>query len=551
MSDRAYIQLEIARGRLQSIVDEAGAVLMRTAFSKTVREAKDFACALLTAEGSTVVQSSQSIPVFLGTMTNTVRAFIGSPLMAQLAPGDIIATNDPWLGTGQLFDVTIAAPIFKDGRIVAFAAVVAHVSDIGGRGFTSDAPEMYQEGLRLPIHRIATAAGIDPLVADIISANVRQPQEVLGDISAMFNAASVISTRLERLLDEMTVDGFFAISADLEHRTEAYMRRAIAGLKRGRHSASITSEGVAKIPFTISVSVEAQGDTLILDFAGTSPQVPTGINSTFTYTQSYAVYALKCLFAPDMPFNEGVLRPVRVIAPEGSVVNSSFPAAGTARSITGHLLPTVLYEALAESAPDAVIGQSGAPRPTMHFYGKNEQTQERFSALLVCAGGMGARVTGDGISCVNFPTNTEFVPIEVVEASYPVLFEEREVIPDSGGPGKFRGGLGQRVTVRCLAPRAEATCTGQWMTQSPQGVHGGGPGGRAAVLHNGVRVEVISDPIQLVQGDRLTLQTAGGGGFGPPSQRTAELVEADRRNGYTSNPTQASTPDVIAPGDGT
>jgi N-methylhydantoinase B len=533
--DTAYIELEIARGRLQSVVDEAGATLMRTAFSNIVREAKDFACAILTTEGHTVVQSSQSIPAFLGTMTHTIKAVLEAFPVHDWRSGDVVGTNDPWLGTGHLFDLTIVAPVFVDETVVAFAAVVAHLPDIGGRGQGADSRQVFEEGLRIPLSKIATSDRLDPMLTAIVAANVRLPGEVLGDMNAMLNAAAVIAIRLASLCDEMSVARFHHTCNELEARTERFMRRAIQEMPNGTYSAELSSEGIAGHAFTLRLRVDVRDDAIELDFEGTSPQVPAPINSTLSFSRAYAVYAVKCLIAADLPLNEGILRSVKMSAPEGCIVNSQFPAAGEARSSVGHFIPTLLFRALADCASQSIIAECGAPRPGMGFRGTDSQTGRMFSASVIAAGGFGARASKDGISCIAFPTNTETIPIEMIESSSPVLFVEKELIPDSGGAGQFRGGLGQRISVRVLNDSVSASVRAQWLTQSPRGVRSGMPGQSARVEVNGDKVSELSGTIALDRGDVLTVHSPGAGGYGPPAARDRALLAADIEDGYVSD----------------
>lgn len=534
MSDAAFIELQIVRGRLQAIVDESGAALMRTAFSNIVREAKDFACAILTPDGHTVVQSSQSIPAFLGTMTHTVQAILEQVPPDQWSPGDVIGTNDPWLGTGHLYDLTVVTPVFLDGRVIAFAGVVAHLPDVGGRGQGVDYSQIFEEGLRLPPVRLATADGLDRNLADVIRANVRLPDQVLGDINAMLNAGSVIAIRLSSLCQEITAHTFRHACSELEMRTEEFVRGAIRELPDGRFTARLESEGVAGIPFELCLTVTVAGDELTLDFDGSSGQVEAAINSAMSFTRAYAMLAIKCLLAPEVPLNDGMLRPVTVTAPAASIVNSRYPAAGEARSLVGHFIPTLVFTALAGSAPERVIGESGAPRPGMGIRGTDPVTGEMFAVSVIAAGGFGARASKDGISCVAFPTNTETIPVEMVESTSPLLFEQKELITDSGGPGQWRGGLGQRVSVRSLADGVLAGVRAQWLTRSPRGVASGGSAARARIELNGAQVEQIAGPIRLDSGDVVTVHSPGAGGYGAPELRDEALVRSDVEDGYVS-----------------
>lgn len=526
-------ELEIMRGRLQSIVDEAGAVLMRTAFSPIIREANDFACAILTPDGRSVAQSSQSIPVFLGTMTHTAQQFLQLFPLETWQPGDVVATNDPWLGTGHLYDITVMRAIFVDDAIAGFAGVVAHLLDIGGRPFAVDSEDVFEEGLRLPPLKIVRAGGeLESIVRQIIEANVRMPDFVLGDIEAVLNAASVIARDVARICEETTVTAFEHTWRELEARSEEYMREAIKALPDGTGAAVVDGETVAGNPVRIRARVTVEGDRISVDYDGSSDQVPAAINSVFAYTKAYTVYALKCALAPSLPFNEGIVRPIEVEAPAATVVNSMFPAAGAVRNLVGHFIPTLVFNALAAISPEHAIAECGAPRPIVNISGVHDGTP--FVMTILVMGGFGARRGRDGLACVAFPTNTRTVPVEIVESAAPLLIDEKHLLAGSGGAGEFRGGLGQRITVRCLAERAHASIIAQRLRHPPQGVFGGAQGSRTRIELNGRELDDVSERIALSLNDVLTVESSGGGGFGTPGRRSNAAVESDVRNGYIS-----------------
>jgi N-methylhydantoinase B len=518
---------------MQSIVDEAGAALVRTAFSHIVREAKDFACAILTADGSTVSQSSQSIPVFLGTMTHTVRELLRRFPLDSLEPGDIVATNDPWLGTGHLFDLTVLAPVVVDGERVAVAAVVAHLPDIGGRGFSVDSRDAFEEGLRVPPLKIVVRGQLEPWFVAMLLSNVRMPDQVLGDLHAILNACAVICGRLEGLCRDMSVARFRSSCQELEQRTEARLRASVAALPDGRYESTIESGGVAGYGFKLHAAIEIRHESILVDFAGSSDQIPVAINSCFSYTRAYTFFAIKCMLAPRVAFNEGISKPIEVIAPEGSILNSRPPAAGAARNLVGHFIPTLIFNALAAVAPKQVIADCGSPRPILNITGVDGRG-EHFSAPILVMGGFGARASSDGPSCLAFPTNTETVPIEMLESTCPLRVEEKRLLADSGGPGRFRGGLGQRVTVRLLSEQASASVLAQRLGEPPRGALGGGDGGATRIVAGETDVKQLAGSFRLGRGDTISVDSPGGGGYGSPELRERALVAEDVRDGYVS-----------------
>jgi N-methylhydantoinase B len=532
-STPAFFELEIVRGRLQSIVDEAGAVLMRTAFSYVVREAKDFACAITSPEGHTIAQSAQSIPVFLGTMTHTARALLERFPLERWAPGDVIGTNDPWLGTGHLYDLTVMTPVFAEGDIVGFGIAVAHMPDIGGR-LSMDTQQIFEEGLRIPPMKLGTLDGLEPMLASILAANVRMPQEVLGDVAAVLNAASVLARDLGNICEEISVARYRAVCSEIESRSEAFMRRAIATVADGEYSASVSAEGVGGNGFTIELKVKVAGDAIEVDFAGSSPQINGGLNSPYAYSRAYVIFALKCLFAPGVSFNEGIIRPITVVAPEASVVNSRFPASGTGRNLVGQFVPTLIFKALDGALPDGTIAGCASPPIVVRVMWKDPTTGAVGVVPVAIYGGMGGRPGKDGPSTLAFPTNTRAVSVEMLEAVCPIMFEEKQFLTDSAGVGRDRGGLGQRVAIRSLSDTVESFVFAQVVGQSPEGVRGGAPSGTASVRVNDTLIEDVSKKLNLVAGDVLRIDSAGGGGFGPPDQRDPRRLADDIENGYVT-----------------
>lgn len=520
-------------------MDEAGAVLVSTAFSAIVREGKDFACVLLAPDGRTVVQST-GVPVFLGTTTNTARRLLERLPPEAWAPGSVVGTNDVWLGTGHLYDLTLVMPVFVDGAVVALSAVVVHLPDVGGRGWGREARQVFEEGFQIPPMRLGNAVAFEPLLFDLLRANVRRPDEVTGDMEAAVNSLSVMSAQLVGLCRELTPRIFERACIELESRTESVMRSRIAELSTGRHRASVATDEVGGISVRIELAVEVAGDELVVDLAGSSPQVPAAVNCSFPYARAYVIFALKCLLAPDLPMNEGVVRPIHILAPEGTVVNSRFPAAGGARNIVGMYLPPLVFRALADVLPAQVVADSAAPPPILTITGVDRRSGELFAGYLEVPGGFGGRAASDGVSVMQFPANTRLISVEALEATTPVLFRRRELIPDSGGLGRFRGGLGQRVAFEPLAWPADANILAERMHHPPDGLRGGGSGSATRVLLDGVQLSEVSKPVHLDEGAVLTIESSGGGGYGDPRERSAEQRLRDLAQGYVS-PTEATT----------
>jgi N-methylhydantoinase B len=532
MTGLDIVAVEIARGRMQAIVDEAAAALIRTAFSEIVRESKDMACSLLTPRGETIVQSIQSTPLFHGTTTQTAKRLLEEVPASAWKPGAVIGTNDPWLGTGHLNDLTLLTPIFVGGELVAHASAVAHLDDIGGRTLPVNAREMYEEGFRIPAMKLGTLDEIDPTVMELLLANVRAPDATRGDIEALLNACAVLSAGVTELCQTLTSERFAQVADALASRSESYIRSRLSELPDGEYRASYDSGEAGGAAFSLELRLRIAGDELHADFAGSSAQVPASINCCLAVTRSFVVFAVKCLLAPELPFNEGAFRPITVTAPVGSVLNSSFPAAGAARQLTAHFVPTMVFNALADVVPEAVIGDPGCPTPTVWITGVRPSTGTPFSAPVFAPGGFGARAHADGISSLVFPPNTQTVSVELMEANAPLLFDQQELVPGSGGAGRFRGGLARRVALRSLADSVQAQLLLQRLTRPAQGVHGGEAGTCTSISVNGKRLMPLPPTVYLQKGDVLVVDGPGGGGYGDPADRDPRARQADLDEGY-------------------
>lgn len=514
------IDLEIYWNRLISIVDEAGAALMRTSFSTVVRESNDFSVVLLDPEGRLVAQSSWSVPGFIGTAPLSLRKMLQRIPKSELSEGDVLCTNDPWIGTGHLPDMTMAAPLHHEGRLVAFVVTVSHLSDIGGRQWSADAAEMYEEGLRLPVLKLVRSGVVDPLVLHILRANVRMPDQVLGDVDAQLSAIHVAGTRLSDMLGEYGLADITAVAEAILDASEKAARQALATVPPGVYRGSARVDGWND-PLEIQVKVTVQADRVEIDYTGSSPQVGFGINETYNHTYAYTLYPLKCMLSPSVPNNDGFTRLFDVIAPSGSIVNAAPPAAVGARHLVGHVLQAAIYAALADAVPERVQADSGTPLWTILLRGVDTARGESFSSILFFNGGMGAMQGRDGRAAISFPANISNTPIEVAENQAPILFRCKRLDASSGGRGASLGGSGQVVSFESRWPGVmKVSLLTDRVNEAPQGLLGGGPGKPGRVHVNGAPVEHAKGRIDLLQGDVLELGLPGGGGFGTPKETT-------------------------------
>lgn len=532
------IAVDIIHTRLVSTVDEAALTLHRTSFSTVVRDSHDYTCLLMDARSRGIAQASRSIPSFLGTLPVTVQAFLSKWGEEGLEPGDVLATNDPWLGTGHLPDLTVAMPIFMDGTLVGFSGAIAHLPDIGGRRRAADSVDVYEEGLQIPLMKIKRAGAWNDTLLEMVRSNVRVPDEVVGDIHAMVGACERLARDTVALLRHYELPSLDGIADSVIGRTDRAMRKAIAALPRGVFRSETPVEQMDGSVRTIRCTLTIAEDSIDIDFAGSSPQASGSLNSPLLYTQAYALYAVKALLLPHVSNNDGTGASVKVHAPPGTMLSAQRPSAVEARAAVGHFVPTAVLNALARALPGRVPAESTAPVQGIGLRGSSKG--KPFAGLVFFSGGQGAHTNGDGSCCLTFPTNVSCTPTEVLEEKYPVRVLEKALICDSGGPGRHRGGLGQRISLL-------STCEGDMLvtllasrTRHPaRGREGGGAGRTEQILLNGRAVSVIK-ALVLRPGDVLTLECPGGGGFGAVEARDPEAIQADVRDGYVT-PAPAST----------
>lgn len=529
------ITLEIYSNRLVSIADEAAAGLVRTAFSTTVRESNDYATVLMDREGNSIAENTGGIASFSCILPRTTKHFLELVPAEQWQPGDVMITNDPWLATGHLPDFTVVTGVFHQGNLVGFTGCVAHSPDVGGALWSADCRELFEEGVRIiPSHLLKEGEWNKPLL-DFLLSNVRVPDQVYGDLQAQVIANELGVRRLQEFLTDTGLKDLRALSETLQSITESAMRAAIRAVPDGVYRSRIEADGFDGQTTVICCAVHVEGDRMTLDFEGSSPQIGRGINCVYNYTFAYSVYPVKCALDPFTLRNEGSYKAIEVLVPLGSIINPTYPAAVSARQLTGHLLAGAVYNALAQIIPDKVIAEcGGAPTLRALFSGYREDGS-RFSQILFASGGMGAAGHQDGMSTTAFPTNVGAGSIEAIESTAPLVFWSKELLTDSGGGGKWRGGLGQRVEVEIktngplhlslLADRHEHPATGL------NGGHSGMP--NSITTAGGTRLHPKSKTM-LASGERLVLVYAGGGGYGEPRERDRERVMRDLDNGYIS-----------------
>ena len=534
------VTLEIFWSRLISIADEAAAGLLRTAFSTIVRESNDYATVLMDRNGNSVSENTGGIASFSCILPRTTKTFLERFPAETWRQGDCVITNDPWLATGHLPDFTFVSPIFHRGVLVGFAGSIAHSPDVGGALWSADCRELFEEGIRIPPIRFLREGRRNEELIEVILSNVRVPRQVLGDFEAQVTANEVCVRRVEEFLDDVGLADLQGLAAAVHTRADAAMRRAITAVPDGTYRATLEADGFDEQITKIVCAVSVAGDRMHIDYAGTSPQIDRGINCVFNYTHAYSVYPIKCALDPFSPRNEGSYQAITVAAPEGSILNPRFPAPVGARQLTGHLLAGAIYQALAEVIPDRIIAESGAAPSMRALFSGLDRNGDRFSQVLFATGGMGASPHRDGLPTTSFPTNVGAGSIEAFESVSPLVVWRKQLRPDSGGAGKFRGGLGQEAEIEVRSPSPlRLSLLSDRRDHPALGVVGGEPGAPALIeFGDGTRPHPKSRTM-IEPGTRLRMIYAGGGGYGDPKTRDPDAVAADLRDEYIT-PSAAS-----------
>lgn len=524
------IALEILWQRLISIMDEVDQIIVRTTFSTILRESRDFACILTDPNGSSLCQSVLSTANFASIYPRTAKVLLERFPLETLAPGDVLATNDPWIGTGHLPDYILLTPVFWKNRVVACIGTVSHMSDVGGHPGEIEGHDVFSEGLRMLPFKLYEAGKENRIAFDIIGANCRVPDLLLGDLRAMAGAAKIGAERVREFLDDYQMDDMDTLSHTILTRSEAFMRRQIEALPDGSYEYGLDIDGYIE-EVHLHVRVDVHGDSVFIDYTGTSPQSRHGaINVPFSSTLATSMYPFKCALAPAMPNNEALFRPIRVSAPQGSILNVSFPAAVKARAKTTNNLNQVLFGALWPIFGERVQASNGAIWPFV--LSGTDAKLGHFLVDMLPHGGRGALPSMDGMLPVSYPNNSTITPCEVLESMAPIRFLKKELRPDSGGPGEFRGGLGQTIAFEHIGSDPIIfNLTPDRLTTLPQGLNGGRPGQIGEVYINGKRTYRFP-PIELRPGDVVELCIAGGGGFGPVEKRAEQDILRDLALGY-------------------
>ena len=533
------IEIQILWNRLLSVVEEQAQTLVRTAFSTAAREAGDISAGVFDMRGRMLAQAVTGTPGHINSMARSVVHFLDAFPAATLKDGDILITNDPWKGTGHLFDLTVVTPIFLDGTPVALFACTTHVVDIGGLGVSADGRQIYHEGLYIPLMYLARQGTMNEDLLGMVCANVREPVQVVGDIYALVACNETGGRRLVEMMREFRLADLDHLGEEIISRSRRAMADAISKLPQGSWSASMTIDGY-EAPVTLAATLTIAGDRILVDYTGTSGLSRYAINCPLCYTEAYTSFGVKAAIAPWIPNNTGTLDAVVVTAPENTIVNAPHPAAVYARSIMGHMMPDVVYGCLDQALPDTVPAEGTSSLWNLSLLaghgltGTEGSATRAFNVTTFHSGGAGARPRQDGLSATPFPSGVRNVPVEITEAITPLVVWRKEYRKGSGGAGRHRGGLGQRMEI---ANRDEAAFGIQ--ARFERGVYpargrSGGGAGALGRLSLGTGSDLKTKGLQVIPaGDRLVVEMPGGGGYGAPAERDPAVAARDRALGYT------------------
>jgi N-methylhydantoinase B len=515
---------------------------LRTAFGSIVREAGDLSAGVYDLEGRMIAQAVTGTPGHVNTMARAVEHFLVRFPVETMKPGDVFVTNDPWLGTGHLFDFVVVSPAYYKGQPVALFASTCHVIDVGGRGFSAEANSIYEEGVNIPHLKLRNAGELNQDFFTILLANSRNPVEVKGDILSLVSCNDTGEARLKEMMAEFKLSSLAPLANFIIDNSRDAMIKAIKNVPNGKYATDMELDGF-EAPIYIKAEMEVSDQDIVIDFAGTSRASRYGINSPLCYTEAYTCFGLKCIVAPSVPNNHGSLSVFSVKAEEGSAVHPLHPSPVAARHVIGQMLPDVAFGCLAKALPGQIPGESSGSIWVLPLANVGTETAKttgdnssRFNVMNVAMGGVGARPGKDGLAVTAFPSGVGAIPIEVTETESPIVFWRKEFLADSGGPGAFRGGLGQVIEIGNTEdhPFTISAATFDRRRNPPRGRDGGQVGGVGnARLASGP--QFTDKAIHTVpQGDRLIVKLPGGGGLGDPHDRSEDMIRADLEAGYVT-----------------
>jgi len=535
---RSQVVYQVMWNRLISIVEEQAQALVRTAFSTSVREAGDLSAGVYNAAGQMLAQAVTGTPGHVNAMADAVAHFIRRIGPDNLAEGDVYITNDPWEGTGHLHDITVCTPSFHKGRHVGFFACTAHIVDIGGRGFGADGNSVYEEGLYIPALKLIDKGRLDATLIALIRANVREPDQVVGDVYALTTCNEIGHRRLIETMVEFDLDDLDGISDFILTNSHKATVARIAALPQGVAEGAMTIDGY-DTPIDLKVKVSFHGDYVLCDWAGTSGLDKKGINVPLVYTKAYACYALKCAIAPEIPNNAASLAPFQITAPVNSIVNALHPAPVALRHVIGHMVPDTIYDALDKILPRTVPAEGAGCLCNFQVSLRPRSDQAapcdavRSEVLTFNSGGSGARPSLDGMSATAFPSGVMTMPVEATEHAGPVIIWRKELRPDSGGAGQYRGGLGQFMEVGAREGHEfDFSAMFDRLRHPARGRRGGMDGAPTTLAQDDGQAMKGKGKQFVPHGRKVVMAFPGGAGYGALADRDRAAIRRDLALGY-------------------
>ena len=536
MSEKARkrIRLQLMWDRLIAVVEEQAQAILKTAFGSVVREAGDLSTGIYDLQGRMLAQAVTGTPGHVNTMAKAVSHFLERFPVTSMQPGDVFVTNDPWMGTGHLFDFVVVSPAYYRGKAIALFASTCHMIDVGGRGFSAEARSIYEEGVRIPHMKLRDGERLNQIILSILEANSRNPVEVKGDLLSLITSNDTAQVRLDEMMGEFGLDSLEELGESILEQSYDAMKKVIEKLPDGDFYSEMKLDGYER-ELLLRAKMSISKEHILVDYSGSSSASGYGINSPFCYTEAYTFFGLKSILAPEIPNNHGSLSLFSIEAEPGSAVNPLPPSPVSARHVIGQMLPDLAFGCLSQVLTGEVPAESAGSIWVLPF-SDDGHAKRSFNVMNVAMGGVGARPGKDGLSVTAFPSGVGAIPVEVTESDSPIIFWRKEFLPDSGGAGEFRGGLGQVFEIGSSEDEVFtiSAATFDRMKNPPRGREGGSPGmkGNSGLTDGSSFTDKAV--YRVPPGERILLELPGGGGLGNPQNREIQKIEEDLEAGYIS-----------------
>ena len=535
IDEKNNIQNQVMWNRLLSVVEEQGQTLVRTAFSPIVRECGDISAGVFDLEGRMMAQAVTGTPGHVNSMAESVKHFIDHFPLNTMNEGDIFITNDPWMGTGHLNDFVLTTPCFKDNKIVGLFSCTSHLTDIGGLGVGPDATDIHMEGLYIPMLKLADKGVMNKTLLKLVSQNTRQPVETEGDVYSLAACNDIGCTRLVEMMKEFEIDDLKKLSDFIYDKSLSAVENEIKKIPNGEYKNSMMIDGFEK-DIKLEAKLTVSDNSITVDYTGTSDKSKFGINVPLSYTKAYTCFGLSCLVSAEVPNNAGSLKPFKIDAPLGSILNAPYPAAVCARHIIGQMLPDVVFGCLEKAIPEKVPAEGASCLWNITFRGKTDRganNNSLFAVTAVVNGGTGARPNKDGLSATAYPSGVKGTPVEINEAVAPLLFLKKEYNPGSCGKGKYNGGLGQVIEIKSAIDEDMDLLASFDRIKFPARGRLNGSNGKPGQVSIKGKGKLNGKGTQIIKaGDILQIYTPGGAGLGDYSEREQYLLDKDLENGF-------------------